>query len=202
MTVPPGTIQHLASDRAGARPGDGTVRWLLPHERFFNSADMVACWTDANGRLRTFAMVDVLSFPAWLAAMLLTLPTTDPGIPGAPWLNNGAIVISLNRLDSYLYIKAINANSTTSTAGGFDALIAFVTATNSPGSNAARCLFATFAVTGIGTAAGGDFETQLLAWLAAATTASPPGVGLSSSSSPTLAATIAALRTSALGQSF
>lgn len=107
-------------------------------------------------------------------------------------------------LDTYRYAKAINANATTSgaAAGGFDGLIAFVTATNSPGSNAARCLGAHIAAMGSGTTAGGDFETQLLAWLAAATTASPPGLGLSSTGSPTLAATIAALRTSALGQSF
>ena len=105
-------------------------------------------------------------------------------------------------LDSYRYTKAINANATTSAAGGFDALISFVTAANSPGSNAVRCLYAIFAVVGTGTTAGGDFETQLLAWLAAPTTALPTGVGLSSSSSPTLAATIAALRTSAFAQPF
>ena len=53
-----------------------------------------------------------------------------------------------------------------------------------------------------GTTPGGDFETQLFARLAAATTATPPGLGLSSSTSPTLAATITALQTSALNQSF
>lgn len=55
---------------------------------------------------------------------------------------------------------------------------------------------------GAGTTAGGDFETQLIAWLQALTTASPAGLGLSSSTTPTLAATITALRQSALGQSF
>ena len=94
MTVAPGTIQHLGSDRAGARPGDGTIRWLLPHETFVNTADMVVCWSDAAGRLRTFQLVDALSFAAWLAAMLLTLPKADPGTPGAPWLDGGALVTS------------------------------------------------------------------------------------------------------------
>ena len=114
----------------------------------------------------------------------------------------GSQINVVRQLDAYRYRKAINANTTTAAAGGFDGLIAFVTATNTPGSNAVGCLAATFAPAGTGTTAGGDFETQLFAWLAALTTASPPGVGLSSSSSPTLAATIAALRTSAFGQSF
>ena len=122
---------------------------------------------------------------------------------GAAFDMGGAVSGKINlALDHYRYVKAINANSTTSAAGGFDALIAYVTASNSQGSNAVRCLFAVFALTGTGTTAGGDFETQLLAWLQASTAASPPGVGLSSSTSPTLAVTIAALRTSALGQSF
>ncbi len=110
--------------------------------------------------------------------------------------------------DAYRYRKAINANSTliAATSGGgivpFDALIAFVGATNSPGSNAYGCLFAPAAPVGTSTTAGGDFETQLFAWLAAGTTATPAGLGLSSSTSPTLAATIAALQTSALNQGF
>lgn len=104
--------------------------------------------------------------------------------------------------DTYRYTKAINANATTSEAGGFDRLIAFVTAANTPGSNAARCLYAIYAVVGTGTVAGGDFESQLLSWLSTPTTASPPGLGLSSTTSPTLDATIAALRISAIAQSF
>ena len=90
-----GSVQHLASDRANARPGDGTIRWLLPHETFVNTADMVVCWCDATGRLRQFQMVDALSFPGWLAAMLKTLPTSDPGVPGQAWLNGPNIVISV-----------------------------------------------------------------------------------------------------------
>lgn len=116
-------------------------------------------------------------------------------------LTSGKLADYLNRLDSYRYVKAINANSTTSAAGGFDGLIAFVAATNSPGSNAVRSLSAIYAPVGTGTTAGGDFETQLLSWLSTATNASPAGLGLSSSTSPKLADIISALRTSAIGQS-
>ena len=90
----PGPIQHLRSTRAAARPGDGTIRWPLDGEWFINQADMVACLLDASGRLRSFQLVDALAFPSWLAAMIPTLPTSDPGILNAPWNNNGALFIS------------------------------------------------------------------------------------------------------------
>ena len=97
-------------------------------------------------------------------------------------------------LDTARYKSAINANSTTSAAGGVDAMYQFIAAGNegSPAMIAFRGLWAL---------AGGTFETLVLTpWLSGSTTATPPGVGLGTSSSPTLAATIASLRSSAATQ--
>lgn len=88
--VPGGPIQHLASDRAGARPGDGTVRWLLPHEFFVNSADNVICMLSATGVMQIFYQLNAAGFAAFAA----TLPTTLPPTSGLPWLNNGSLNIS------------------------------------------------------------------------------------------------------------
>ena len=70
--------------------------------------------------------------------------------------------------DAYRYGKAINADPVLSAAGGVDAMIAFITKNNSPGSNAVRA-----ATTNIPVTVGGDFETLAFGpWLA--TLASPP----------------------------
>ena len=89
----------------------------------------------------------------------VTLTTIKPTGASA----SSALADLLGRLDSYRYVKAMNFNATTSAAGGFGALVAFVTVTNSDGgSNAVQCLFAVFTVIGTGTTAGNGFETQLL----------------------------------------
>ena len=109
----------------------------------------------------------------------------------------GAVPNKLNivrQLDSYRYIKAINANSTTSGGGGFDAALEYLLANNTPGSNAVQAAGAVFAP------AGGDFEALVLKpWLMASPSASPPGLGLSASAASSLVAT---LRSSALTSGF
>lgn len=97
-------------------------------------------------------------------------------------------------VDTYRYFKAINADAATSAAGGVDAMLAFLDAGGGTlGSNAKRATTAFIAT------AGGDFETLVLSpWLAAAASATPPGVGIPAAG---LAAKITALRQLALQQS-
>ena len=90
MTVPTGPILHLTSARAGARPGDGTIRSLLPGEIFINQADNILCMLSASGVMQIFYQLNA----AGMAAFATTLPKADPGISGAPWLDGGSLVFS------------------------------------------------------------------------------------------------------------
>ena len=103
-----GPIQHLRSARAGARPGDGTIRSLLDGEWFINQADGIAQTLAANGQLLTFgtSAADLAAaqtamaaaFPTLLAdlfpAFLASLPTAQPSTAGVLWLNGGNPQIS------------------------------------------------------------------------------------------------------------
>ena len=83
-------LQNLRSARAGARPGDGTVRSLLDGEIFVNQADNVICMLSANGVMQTFYQLNA----AGLAGLAAVLPTTDPGVLNAPWNNQGVLTFS------------------------------------------------------------------------------------------------------------
>ena len=52
-------VQHLRAARAGARPGDGTIRSLLDGEIFINEADGVFCTLAANGTTVTGNLIDL-----------------------------------------------------------------------------------------------------------------------------------------------
>ena len=105
-------------------------------------------------------------------------------------------------LDSYRYKKAINANATTGTAsggaGGVDAMIAFCRRYGASGNgNSAGSNDLQAAMTNIAAPYGGDFETLVLKpWLQGAV--AQGGLGLSTSTSPTIAGMVSALRAAAL----
>ena len=108
-------------------------------------------------------------------------------------------------LDSYRYKKAINASTAILAAlpsgvAPVDAMLTFAQGQTgaSPGSNVMQA-----ATTNIPAPPSGDFETLVLwPWMQGATNASPPGLGLSSTSTPTFAAAAASLRSSATAMTY
>lgn len=101
----------------------------------------------------------------------------------------------LGQVGHYQYKKAINANTTTAAAGGVDAMMAFLEGQDGykPGCDAASALHES------STPPGCDFELLVLyPWLEASSSASPPGAGLSATSTPTLADVQAQLRNATL----
>ena len=92
-----GQYRLFGTSTPDQRPGDGKPlsdgtanRSLLDRELFINFGDGVLCTNGANGALRTFYFLDIAGFTSFAR----TLPTTDPGIPGAPWLDDGTLAFS------------------------------------------------------------------------------------------------------------
>ena len=81
--MPLPVVQHLRSKVPGARPGDGTIRWLMDGEIFINQTDGVFCYLANTGALQTVYLLNVAA-----------LPTFDPGVFNALWNNQGALTIS------------------------------------------------------------------------------------------------------------
>ena len=93
--LPNSIVQHLRSSRAGARPGDGTIRSLLDGEIFINQADGVFCTPAANGAMRTSYAFNSAGIAALLSA---TAPFTllNAGNLGADFDQGSQVTGKLN----------------------------------------------------------------------------------------------------------